>query len=264
MPSPVRFHFRSLWLSDVHLGTTVARAAELLDFLDTVTAENIYLTGDIIDIERIRAKPAFPALHRDVVTRLIRLAAARSRVVYVPGNHDREMREYAGHSICGIEVRQETEHLTAAGERLLVIHGDCLDPAVRRGTNLEQFGAAAYRWLVEADVTINRLRQRLGRDELPIATRIKLRLKSAHEYIARFEEAAARYALKRGFDGIVCGHIHRPAIRDIAGVRYANDGDWVEHRTAVAEDWDGQLHLLCWQRGELIIEERNHEKNLAA
>lgn len=258
------YRCRALWLSDVHLGTTAARADELLAFLSSVTADRLYLTGDIIDIERIRARPSFPALHRDVVTRLIALAADGAEIVYVPGNHDMEMREYAGHSICGIDVRREIEHVTATGQRLLVFHGDCLDPAIRRGTNLEQFGAAAYRWLVETDAAINRLRRRLGRAELKIATRIKLRLKSAHEYIARFEKAAVQYALARGYHGAVCGHIHRPALKVIDGVRYANDGDWVEHRTAVAEDSDGAMRLLAWQRGHLIIEDTENDESLAA
>lgn len=260
----MRYHFRSLWLSDVHLGTSAARAGELLQFLHTVTAERICLAGDIIDIERIRARPSFPALHRDVITRLIHLANDRADVTYIPGNHDHEMREYAGTSVCGIAIRQESEHTTAGGDRLLVIHGDCLDPVIRRGTNLEQFGASAYRWLVQADAGINRFRRRFGQRELAIATRIKLRLKSAHDYIRRFETTAARYAEKRGYDGVVCGHIHRPALRRIGNVRYANDGDWVEHRTAIAEDWDGTLRLLRWQRGELGIEDQHDDNALAA
>jgi UDP-2,3-diacylglucosamine pyrophosphatase LpxH len=128
--------------------------------------------------------------------------------------------------------------------------GGCLDPRIREDSSIEQFGAAAYRWLLDADVQINRLRNRLGRDYAPIASRVKARLAAANRYIRRFERTAACYAAERGADGIVCGHIHKPALREINGVVYANDGDWVEHRTAIAEDHSGQLQLLQWQSAE--------------
>jgi len=242
-------HLRTLWLSDIHLGTAAARAGDLLEFLDTVTADRVYLNGDIIDIERLRVKPAFPPLHWQVVNRFVRMAKQGMEVIYIPGNHDHEIRELAGSHLCGIRVALEARHRTSAGEKLLVTHGDCLDGRIRKGTNLEAFGAAAYTWLVEADAKIGRLRDRLGHDHRPIATRIKSRLRTAREYIARFERSAAEYARERGMDGVVCGHIHRPAIRSIAGVRYANDGDWVEHRTAIAENADGELRLMRMNGG---------------
>jgi len=250
-------HLRTLWLSDIHLGTAASRAGNLLEFLDGVSADRIYLTGDIVDIERLRIKPAFPPRHWQLVNRFVQLARQGTEVIYIPGNHDHEIREFAGSRLCGIRVALEARHRTAAGEMLLVIHGDCLDGRIRKGTNLESFGAAAYTWLVEADARFEKLRGRIGGrergDHKPIATRIKARLRTAREYIARFERSAAEYARERGADGVVCGHIHRPALCSIGGIRYANDGDWVEHCTAIGENADGDLRLMRWQDGKPVL-----------
>ena len=256
--------FRTLWLSDVHLGTNAARASDLLHFLDQVSADVIYLVGDIVDLERMKIRPNFPPEHRMLLGRLIEIAHGSTRVVYIPGNHDVEFRQVAGSTICGIEIKLEDEHRTADGKRLLTFHGDVLDAAIRKGTNLERFASAAYALLVEADARFNRLRTRLGGEFAPLSTRIKMRLKRAYEYIHRFEETAARYARSRGFDGVVCGHIHRPAVRDIDGVRYANDGDWVEHRSALAEDESGLLHLLRYHPSGIEVQAHALEEPLAA
>ena len=246
--------FRTLWLSDIHLGNPAARAGDLLQFLDSVSAERIYLVGDIIDLLKIKVRPRFPDVHRQVVTRLIRLANSDTEVIYIPGNHDFEFRDLAGRDICGVPVALEAVHETRDGARLLIAHGDILDGEIRRGTNLEHFGAAAYNLIMRLDVAINQLRSRLGHDYLSISRHIKARLASANEYIRRFEEIAARYAATRGFDGIVCGHIHRPGVRRIDGVWYANDGDWVEHRTALAEAHDGRLQILHWHQDGIVAE----------
>lgn len=256
--------YRALWLSDIHLGTNASRAADLLCFLDQVAADVVYLTGDIIDLEKLKFRPTFPAVHRQVVRRFLAMADAGMKVVYIPGNHDMEFRQLAGRDICGIDVELEWYHRTASGQRLLIVHGDCLEARVRRSGRLEQVGSVAYQWLIETDVKLNRVRKRLGREFSPMSTAMKLRLKSAVDYIRRFEETAARYAQMRGFDGIVCGHIHRPCIRHIDGVCYANDGDWVEHRSSLVETADGQLQLLRWHGGSIQAEPAAREPSLAA
>ncbi len=256
--------YQTIWLSDVHLGTPACRAGDLIDFLSEVRANRLFLTGDIIDLQRMKSRPRFPTQHRQVVTKLIELAGSGTEVIYIPGNHDYEFRDLAGRDICGIPVMLEAAHETQDGRNLLITHGDVLDLEIRRGTNLGQFGAAAYAMLLQLDVAINQLRSRLGHDHLSISRRVKERLASANEYIRRFEEVAARYAAVRGFDGIVCGHIHRPCVRDIDGVTYANDGDWVEHRSALAETEDGRLQLLHWERDEIIIELHPQTAPLAA
>lgn len=256
--------WRALWLSDIHLGTGTARTADLLRFLCSVSADVIYLAGDIVDMQRLKSKPVFPPEHREVVARFFELARDGTRMIYIPGNHDVEFRKLAGRSIGGIEVELETEHRCADGRRMLVMHGDCLDRFIRRGDKLEQLGAVAYQWLVRADARIHRLRNRFGAEHTSISSRIKMSLKSANEYVCRFEEMAARYAQCRGFDGVICGHIHHPAIRQISGVCYANDGDWVEHRTALAESSDGHLQLLRWPTESVAVEHTSQPTVLAA
>lgn len=248
--------YRTLWISDVHLGTKSSRATDLLNFLTEARADRIYLVGDIVDLERMKVSPIFPKAHLSVIAKLVQLANQGTEVIYIPGNHDHEFRGTVGREICGIPVMFEASHELPTGEKLLVMHGDVLDGQIRRGTNLENFGAAAYRLLLEADVLYNRLRESLGRDFMPVCSGIKRRLKSATEYIERFESVAAQYALDRGFDGVVCGHIHRPGIRRIGSSLYANDGDWVEHRTALAESADGTLQILSWQLDTIQVDAR--------
>ncbi|MEM9688991.1 MAG: UDP-2,3-diacylglucosamine diphosphatase [Pseudomonadota bacterium] len=256
--------YRSLWISDVHLGTRACRAADLLSCLDTVRAERIYLVGDIFDLERIKTRPNFPEAHQRVVYRLIELAAEGTDILYIPGNHDFEFRRAVGQRLLGIPIVLEAVHITPGGKRMLVTHGDILDGRIREGTNLQSFGATAYRLLMEIDVLINRLRQSLGRDAFSICASLKRHLASANEYIRRFETVAADYARERGFDGIVCGHIHRPRVRMIGNCLYANDGDWVEHGTALAERADGNLDMLEVHSGKLRIQQVQAESTVQA
>ena len=224
-----------------------SRAKDLTAFLGEVRAERVYLVGDIVDLLELERGAAFPPGHRDVARQLLAMAGSGVDVVYVPGNHDADLRDLAGREICGVRIEREAEHETVRGERLLVTHGDDLDSLVRTGTNLEQFGAAAYRVLLDLDSRVNRMRHWFGGGHVPLGAAVKRRLAAANRYIRRFEEMAALYARERGFDGIVCGHIHKPSLRTIGGVLYANDGDWVEHRTALAEAGDGTLRLLSWR-----------------
>lgn len=255
---------RTLWLSDIHLGNGASRAPELLQFLDRVRADRIYLVGDIVDLQYMKVKPGFAESHRSVVSRLMQLAHTGTEIIYIPGNHDHEFRSLAGRSLCGIQIALEATHRTADGLRLLITHGDVLDGAVRKGTNLEQFGAAAYGVILRLDSLFNDVRRRFGRDHLSLSRRVKERLAAANEYMRRFEEVAAGYATDRGFDGIVCGHIHRPGIRRIGATLYANDGDWVEHRTALLELENGELQLVCWRGRTVNIESSSQPSPVAA
>lgn len=256
--------YRTLWISDVHLGNKASHADDLLNFLTEVRAERIYLVGDIVDMERLKWRPAFPEAHLRVIAELVRLAGRGTEVIYIPGNHDYEFRGMTGRDICGIPVMLEAVHQTADEQNLLVMHGDVLDGRIRRGTNLEKFGAAAYFVLMECDTIINRIRRRLGQDYFPMMAGIKRKLRGANAYIERFEEVAAEYAYQRGFDGVVCGHIHRPAIRRIGETLYLNDGDWVEHRSALAETGDGTLQILNWERDAVNVEAPDKMPSLAA
>jgi UDP-2,3-diacylglucosamine pyrophosphatase LpxH len=260
----VTIRFRSLWISDLHLGTRASRASELLNFLSEVRADRIYLVGDIVDIKRMKSQPRFCDTHMRVVSEIVRLARTGTEILYIPGNHDYEFRNLIGHELLGIPIHLEAVHETAGGERLLVTHGDLLDGRIRQGTNLEKFGATAYVVLSELEVIVNRLRKRLGQDYVSISMSVIHRLKGAREYIRRFETFAADLARERGFDGIVCGHIHRPNIRQFDGILYANDGDWVDHQTALGETPDGELQLLTWQHGAISAGTRYATERLAA
>lgn len=255
---------RSLWVSDVHLGTLASRADELLKFIEEMRADRIYLVGDIVDLERMKSRPRFPDAHIKVVAALTQLARRGTEVLFIPGNHDHEFRKLVGQKICGIPVMLEAIHERPNGERLLVTHGDLLDGRIRKGTQLEKFGVAAYLFLTEVDVLINKWRRTLGQDYLSLSGSIKRRISGAQEYIRCFEKVAADYAVERGFDGIVCGHIHRPNLRRINGCLYANDGDWVEHGTALAETDDGELQLLRWQDNTAQIASVERVQPLAA
>lgn len=256
--------YRSVWISDLHLGNKASQTTDLLNFLAEVRADRLYLVGDIVDIQRLRWRPMFCDRHLAVIAELVHLASRGTEVIYIPGNHDHEFRNMTGREICGIPVMLEATHITPDGKRLLITHGDIFDGQIRKGTNLEKFGAAAYFLLMEADVLLNRLRRRLGGDFFPISAALKRRLRSAKEYIQRYETVAAEYAQQRGFDGIVCGHIHKPGIREINGSLYANDGDWVEHRTALAESEDGTLQILNWQLDSVEVAALRPAPSLAA
>lgn len=248
--------YRTLWLSDIHLGTRSSRAKDLLHFLEETSADRIYLVGDVIDLKSMRSRPLFMDQHLQVVSQFVSLASLGTEVVYVPGNHDDEFRTIAGRDICGIRVQVEACHMRPCGEKLLVAHGDILDERIRMGTNLEKFGAAAYSVVRQVDASLNRLRSLIGQDYFPLSALVKEKMRGAQEYISRFESIAAEYAAWRGYSGIVCGHIHKPAIRDIDGTLYANDGDWVEHRTALAETYDGRLEIVGWQNDTVIESSR--------
>jgi UDP-2,3-diacylglucosamine pyrophosphatase LpxH len=256
--------YRTLWISDVHLGHSASHATDLLNFLEEVRAERIYLVGDIVDLARLKSRPCFPEAHLAVIAELVHLARRGTEVIYVPGNHDYEFRGMAGRDICGIPVVLEATHETALGRKLLVMHGDVLDGQIRNGTGLERFGAAAYVMLMEANTIINRIRRSIGQDYFPMMAGIKRRLRGANAYIERFEEVATEHARQRGFDGVVCGHIHRPAIRMIDGCLYLNDGDWVEHRTALAESGDGIMQILNWEKDGVRVDAADGVSALAA
>lgn len=246
--------YKTLWISDVHLGTSASRAADLANFLEEVAADRIYLNGDIIDLEDMNRRTIRSDVQRKLIQKFFALAKTKTEVIYIPGNHDIEFRGLIGQDINGIPVVLEASHETRDGRKFLVTHGDLFDNAIRLGTNLGQFGSAAYSLLMSLDVTVNQLGHRLGYDFVSISANIKKRLSTANAYMRRFEEIAALHAAERGFDGIICGHIHKPCVRQINGIHYANDGDWVEHRTALAESFDGTLHILQWKTDRVIAE----------
>jgi UDP-2,3-diacylglucosamine pyrophosphatase LpxH len=235
-----------VFLSDIHLGTPDCRTELLLDFLHSVQMERLYLVGDIVDLWALRRGLHWPPSHGDVLRALLGKMRQGTEVICIPGNHDAELREFCGTEIAGIQLRRESVHVTARGQRLLVTHGDEFDTAVRCNRLLAALGTHMYDVALWLNRHVNAVRARLGRPYWSLAGYLKSRVGNAVEYVRRFEQAAAHQARHRGFDGIVCGHIHRPAIRTIDGMLYCNDGDWVDSCTALVELRSGELQLWGW------------------
>jgi UDP-2,3-diacylglucosamine pyrophosphatase LpxH len=244
---PVPTHrYRSVWISDLHLGTPGCQAGPLLDFLKHVECETLFLVGDIVDGWQLKRNWHWPQAHNDVVQKLLRKARKGTRVIFIPGNHDEFARRYLGHNFGGIEVAEEWVHQTADGRRLWIIHGDYFDGVIQCAKWLAHVGDSLYEFTLKLNRHLNSLRARLGLPYWSLSKYLKLKVKRAVNFIGDFENAVAKEARKRGMQGVVCGHIHHAELRDIDGILYANDGDWVESLTALAEHADGRLEILDW------------------
>ena len=244
-PNQIR-RYRSVWISDLHLGTPGCQAHALLDFLKHVESEHLFLVGDIIDGWQLRRSWYWPQAHNDVIQKLLRKARKGTRVVFIPGNHDEFARRYLGHDFGGIEVVEEFFHETADGRKLWITHGDLFDGVIQCATWLAHVGDSLYGFTLRMNRHLNSLRARLGLPYWSLSKYLKLKVKRAVSYVGDFEAALAREARKRGAHGVVCGHIHHAELRQIDGILYANDGDWVESLTALVEHADGRLELIDW------------------
>ncbi len=238
--------YRAVFISDLHLGTPGCQAGPLLEFLKHHPSETLYLVGDIIDGWQLRRRWYWPQSHNDVVQKLLKRARKGCRVVFVPGNHDEFARHFTGHHFGGVEVVQDAVHTTADGKRLWVVHGDRFDGVIQCAKWLAYLGDNLYELTLRLNRHLNSLRARLGLPYWSLSQYLKHRVKQALSYVMQFEAAVAAEARRRGLDGVVCGHIHRPEMRDIDGTLYCNDGDWVESLSALVEHADGRLELLHW------------------
>jgi UDP-2,3-diacylglucosamine pyrophosphatase LpxH len=247
--------YRTLFISDVHLGTRASQAEMLLDFLKTTDVETIYLVGDIVDFWRIRRGGVWLQSHNDVLQKLLRKVRKGTRIIYIPGNHDEGVRDYCGTRFGGIEIERDAIYETAAGKRYLVMHGDEFDVVVRYAKWLAFLGDRAYEFALWLNWPLNFLRRRFGLGYWSLSSYLKYRVKSAVNFIGDYENNLASEARRRGVDGVICGHIHHAASRDVAGVHYVNSGDWVESCTAVGETTSGELVLIRWN-DEVRLRER--------
>lgn len=239
-----RLQVRTVWISDLHLGTPGCQAAALLDFLREVECDTLYLVGDIIDGWQLRRSWYWPQAHNDVVQKLLRKARKGTRVIFVPGNHDEFARRYVELNFGGVDVVEDCIHVTADGRRLWVTHGDLFDGVVQCARWLAVAGDMAYEFTLKVNRWFNRARARLGLPYWSLSKYLKAKVKRAVSYIGDFETAVAKEARRRGADGVVCGHIHHAEMRDIDGILYCNDGDWVESLTALVEHHDGRLEIV--------------------
>ena len=241
-----RRRYRTIWISDVHLGTRGCNAAMLVDFLDRVDSDMLYLVGDIVDGWRLKKRFFWPAPHNEVIRRLLARARRGTQVTYIPGNHDEMFRQFAGLDFGGIAIRRKAIHETADGRRLLVLHGDEFDAVTLAHRWLAHVGDAAYHLLMGVNRWLNVARRVLGLPYWSLSKHAKARVKNAVAFVSDFEEVVAHAATLRGVDGVVCGHIHTAEMRMIGDVAYYNDGDWVESCTALVEHHDGRMELLNW------------------
>jgi UDP-2,3-diacylglucosamine pyrophosphatase LpxH len=242
-----RLHrYRAVWISDVHLGTRGCNAELLLDFLNTVDTERLYLVGDIVDGWRLKRSWYWPESHSAVMHAILRKARHGTRVIYVPGNHDEVARAYLDVALGSIEIRDPAVHTSADGRRFLVLHGDQFDGVVTCARWLALLGDWAYDTVLRANIGFNAVRRRLGLGYWSLANFLKGRAKTAMQYICNFEAAVAEEGRRQKVDGVICGHIHHASLREIDGITYANDGDWVESCTALVEHPDGQLAIVDW------------------
>lgn len=235
---------RSIWISDLHLGYKDCKAEYLLNFLNTIHCDTLYLVGDIVDLWSLKRRFFWPPSHYQVLLKLYQLAQSDMRVVYIPGNHDDPLRQFDGQKFGEIEVAMEAEHLTADGRRLLVMHGDAMDAYMNFGWLKKLFGDLAYDLLLFINRCSNGIRRWAGRPYYSLARLIKNNLEGARAAIGRYQSLVSAEARQRGYDGVVCGHIHAPALVQSGNFSYANTGDWIENCTALVEDYSGKLELL--------------------
>mgnify|MGYP000025778725 FL=1 len=238
--------YRSIFISDVHLGMRGCKAEFLLDFLNATEASHLYLVGDIFDGWRMKKSWYWPSSHSAVVQAILRKARKGTQVIYVPGNHDEILRGYTGVHFCDIEVMEQTVHTTADGRRFLVLHGDQFDGVVKYAKWLALLGDSAYNIMLQVNHWFNAVRRRLGFGYWSLSAYLKFKVKNAVQFIDNFERAVADEARRYHVDGVICGHIHHAEHRDIEGVTYVNDGDWVENCTALVEHHDGRMEILNW------------------
>jgi UDP-2,3-diacylglucosamine pyrophosphatase LpxH len=244
--APPITHYRSIWISDLHLGTRGCKAEFLLDFLRHTESEYLYLVGDIVDGWRLKRSWYWAQSHNDVIQKVLRKARKGTQVFYIPGNHDEWLRDYPELQMGGILLLPEAMHTTADGRRLLILHGDAFDGVVRCARWLAVLGDGAYEVTLKLNHYYNLVRRRLGYPYWSLSAYLKHRVKNAVQFIGDFAEAVVAEARRRGVDGVVCGHIHHAEIRDIGGVLYCNDGDWVESCSALVEHFDGRLEIVHW------------------
>jgi UDP-2,3-diacylglucosamine pyrophosphatase LpxH len=238
--------FRSIWISDIHLGTRGCQADKLLDFIKHTKSDYLYLVGDIVDGWQLRKKWYWPQPHNDVVQKIMRRARHGTKVFFVPGNHDELARDFCGLNFGGIIVADSVIHTTAHGKRMLVMHGDQFDAVMHCAKWLAYLGDTAYTLVLKINALFNLIRRKLGFSYWSLSAYLKQKVKNAVHHIGDFENFIASEAKRQNVDAVVCGHIHHAEIRQIGEVLYCNDGDWVESCTALVEDFEGNLSIIHW------------------
>jgi len=257
--STQRNHHRSIWISDVHLGTSSAKAEQLCDFLKYNSCDTLYLVGDIIDGWRMKSRAYWPQQHINVVRRILSSAKRGTKVVYITGNHDEFLRRYSGMSFGNIHLVDEYIHHSPTGKKFWVVHGDAFDALVFNKKWLAIIGDIAYDSLLKFNTWLNRARNALGLRQWSLSYYLKNKVRNAFSIISNYETTLTHECKQRALDGVVCGHIHYPDVKKINGIQYANCGDWVESCSALTEDKQGQLNIIKWGKPE---QSRTHNTDM--
>lgn len=249
--------FRTIFISDLHLGTRRSRTDLLLHFLKTTDSDTLYLVGDIIDNWALKRKWHWDQSHNDVIQKILRKGRKGTKIIYIPGNHDEAFRDFTAQSLGSVHIKMTDIHNTADGRKYLVLHGDEFDTVVRYAKWLAFLGDRAYEFAVNFNHHFNRMRRLFGMPYWSLSAFLKRKVKRAVEFIGNFETAVVQKAKAKKVDGVICGHIHTPEMRMIDGIHYCNDGDWVESCSALVEHEDGTFELLDWTifQGETVEED---------
>jgi len=244
---------RSIWLSDIHLGHNGCQVDYLLEFLRCTETRHLYLVCDIIDMWSMQRRLYWPQKHNNAIRAFLGKAKHKTRVVFVPGNHDEKLREYCGLEFGNISIQKQAEHTLANGKKLLMLHGDEFDGVIGASRFIGKLGSAAYDVLLSMNLVLNWFRRHLGFGHWSLSAYLKLKVKNAVKFISSYEEAVTRQAIRHQVDGVICGHIHHAEIAPLNGLLYGNCGDWVESCTALVETTDGTLSLLKWSSERKLL-----------
>ena len=243
--------YRTIWISDLHLGSTQCQASVLLDFLKYNESEKLYLVGDIIDFWALSKKMYWPTDHNTVIQKVLRKARHGTHVIYIPGNHDENVRDYDSYVFGDIVVKNSDIHITTAGKKFLVVHGDEYDTIAQYHQWIAKLGSVGYDALLEINRFLRSIRRLLGvQSNFSLAAFVKFKVKNVVQFISDYEESIVSTLKNEGLDGVICGHIHHAEIKSIDEFLYVNTGDFVESCTAIVEHQDGTLELVQWQKGE--------------
>ena len=239
--------YKTVFISDIHLGTKMSQADELLNFMKTFECDKIYLVGDIVDCWAMSKKTIWSQYHNDVVQKLLKRARKGTEIIYIPGNHDEVMRGYCDNEFGHIIIAQEAIHIGVNGKLYLVTHGDQFDIVMRNAKWLAHLGSWAYDVSISMSIMLNKVRSLFGMSQWSLSAYLKNTVKESVNFIGDYEETLTKYVKNKGLNGIICGHIHHANIRDIDGVTYMNCGDWVESCTALVENHDGTFEIINWK-----------------
>lgn len=246
--------YRSIFISDTHLGSKGAQADALLHFLKHTESDYLYLVGDIVDGWALKGRWYWPQKHNDVIQKLMRKARRGTKVVYLPGNHDEFARNFLNTSFGDVDILDDTIHVTADNKRMWVVHGDLFDGVMQHARWLAYLGDRAYSFLLVINRIFNRVRQFFNLPYWSLSQYLKHKVKKAVSFISAFETALSTEAKRRECDGVVCGHIHKPELHEMNDILYANCGDWVESISALVEHQTGELELLFWANEYTILD----------